>query len=71
MAHDDIHPDHIDPETGPPYAGYSSPSLDAPFSDDWDDSGEPECTDKRGHKWVVSDENDDVCYCERCGSSEF
>lgn len=30
--YDDIHPDHIDPETNRPYAGYSSPALE-PFTD--------------------------------------
>lgn len=33
MARDDIHPDDVDPESGRPYAGYSSPSLDPPFRD--------------------------------------
>ena len=31
--YNDIHPDHIDPETGAPYAGYSSPALDTWFHD--------------------------------------
>lgn len=30
---DDIHPDHIDPQTNRPYADYSSPSLDSSFHD--------------------------------------
>lgn len=29
----DIHPNDLDPETGRPYAGYSSPSLDTSFHD--------------------------------------
>lgn len=27
----DVHPDDIDPETGRPYANYSSPALEAPW----------------------------------------
>jgi hypothetical protein len=30
---DDIDPQDIDPDTGRPYAGYSSPSLDTSFHD--------------------------------------
>lgn len=31
--YDDIDPGDIDPETGAPYAGYSSPALDTTFHD--------------------------------------
>lgn len=31
--YDDIDPGDIDPETGAPYAGYSSPALDTSFHD--------------------------------------
>lgn len=72
--YDDIHPDHIDPETGAPYAGYSSPSLDTSFhdgeldDDDYDDSYPPPCTSRGGHVWVCSDENEEISYCENCGA---
>lgn len=30
------------------------------------------CIDKtENHKWVVSDENENICYCERCGCMEY
>jgi hypothetical protein len=29
----DIHPNDLDPDTGRPYAGYSSPALDTAFHD--------------------------------------
>lgn len=67
-----IDPQDIDPDTGRPYAGYSSPSLDTSFHDhemDVDDDGYPgRCPSTGGpHHWVVSDE-DDHCYCELCGA---
>lgn len=33
MQFNDIHPDDIDPDTGRPYPGYSSPALDTSFHD--------------------------------------
>ncbi len=33
MQYDDIDPQDIDPDTGRPYANYSSPSLDTSFHD--------------------------------------
>ena len=33
MRFDDIDPQDIDPDTGRPYPGYSSPSLDTSFHD--------------------------------------
>jgi len=33
MSYLDIDPMNIDPDTGRPYAGYSSPSLDTSFHD--------------------------------------
>lgn len=44
--------------------------LDHPEEDEDYDDG-PRCTDSRGHKWVVSDENENYCYCERCGCCEY
>lgn len=35
--------------------------------DDGDDEYPPPCTNKTGHSWVCSDE-DDRCYCEYCGA---
>ena len=45
----DIHPDHIDPETNRPYAGYSSPALDTSFAD-----GERVSEDRRWSRWLKS-----------------
>lgn len=50
---DDIHPDHIDPETGAPYAGYSSPSLDTSFHDHEMDVDDPEWTAHTGEDYSV------------------
>lgn len=33
--------------------------------------GGPRCSDPRGHKFIVSDENEEHCYCERCGCLEY
>ena len=45
--YDDIHPDHIDPETNRPYAGYSSPCID-PFAD----SAAMSRTDRAWNHWL-------------------
>ena len=30
------------------------------------------CVDKtENHEWVVSDENENICYCSRCGCCEY
>lgn len=68
-----IDPQDIDPDTGLPYPGYSSPALDEPYDpeeeeDDYDDSYPPPCTDASGHLWVCSDENEEICYCATCGA---
>lgn len=26
------------------------------------------CTDRRGHKWVCRDDDEEISYCERCGA---
>jgi hypothetical protein len=61
-----IDPSDIDPETGRPYANYSSPSLDPPYDDD-DGYPGPCIAPGDAHSWVVSDE-DGHCYCETCGA---
>ena len=38
---------------------------------DGEDPEEVPCIDKAGHEWVVSDENENVCYCEKCGCMEY
>jgi hypothetical protein len=38
----------------------------------WDEPPEVPCVDgTERHVWVVSDENENVCYCERCGCPEY
>ena len=69
-----IDPQDIDPDTGLPYPGYSDPSLDDDFDYDHEEedySDEPKCSDPRGHRFVVSDEDENYCYCERCGVCEY
>jgi hypothetical protein len=40
--------------------------------DDDEPPVEVPCIDGRdSHEWVVSDENENVCYCSRCGVPEF
>jgi hypothetical protein len=44
------------------------------FCDDWSGDPAPDdipCIDKQGHDWVVSDENENVCYCAKCGCMEY
>lgn len=38
---------------------------------DFDEEDEVPCIDKQGHIFVVSDENENICYCERCGCLEY
>lgn len=47
----DVHPDHVDPETGRPYAGYSSPSLEPLFQDSPSRRGE-----KAWLRWIAAAE---------------
>jgi hypothetical protein len=35
------------------------------------ESGEVPCIDTHGHSWTVSDEDDNICYCNKCGCSEY
>jgi hypothetical protein len=71
-----IDPQDIDPDTGRPYPGYSSPALDTSFHDhEMDVDDDDECTDPRGHHWVIEGAADDYpgagegrCYCEHCGA---
>lgn len=68
-----IDPSDIDPDTGRPYPGYSSPSLDTSFHDgemdvDDEDDDPDACTDPRGHVWVCRDDSEEISYCERCGA---
>lgn len=37
----------------------------------YDEDGEVICSDPGGHSWVISDENENVCYCENCGCYEY
>ena len=50
-----IDPMDIDPETGRPYAGYSSPSLDTSFHD-WEMGGDDD------------DESEELETCDNCGA---
>lgn len=69
---DDIDPGDIDPDTGAPYANYSSPSLDTSFHDHEmdvdDDAYPPACTSPGGHRWVCDDTDEERSYCEYCGA---
>ena len=35
------------------------------------EDGEVPCSDIEGHVWVTSDENENDCYCEKCGTREY
>lgn len=35
------------------------------------ENGEPPCNTIYGHEFVVSDEDENYCYCENCGCVEF
>lgn len=41
------------------------------YEEDCHENGEVPCIDNKHHKWVVSDENENICYCERCGTPEY
>lgn len=42
-----------------------------PPGPEFDDVDPVPCTDPGGHIWVVSDEDDDYCYCSNCGCMEY
>lgn len=42
-----------------------------PTGPTYTEDGDVLCSDPRGHAWVVSDENENYCYCERCGVAEY
>lgn len=31
------------------------------------ENGDVPCADPAGHAWVISDEDENYCYCEKCG----
>lgn len=35
------------------------------------ENGEIPCCDPEHHVWAVSDDNENYCYCEKCGCSEY
>ena len=40
--------------------------------DFYDDEVQVPCVDNtENHIWVVSDEDENICYCERCGTLEY
>jgi hypothetical protein len=41
------------------------------YCDYEDGADDMPCLSKSGHKWVVSDESENVCYCENCGCLEY
>ena len=75
----DVDPGDLDPETGRPYANYSSPSLDTSFHDaesagEDEDDGDyypPPCSNPGGHEFVIRDHPayaDGVCRCVHCNA---
>lgn len=34
-------------------------------------NGDIPCVDADGHIWVVNDEDENICYCEKCGCYEY
>lgn len=34
-------------------------------------NGDVPCLDPSGHEWTVSDEDENVCYCSKCGCGEY
>lgn len=43
----------------------------ARYVDECEENGEVPCIDARHHHWVCSDENENVCYCDKCGCGEY
>lgn len=69
--YNDIDPMDIDPDTGRPYAGYSSPSIDT-SAHDWemggdDDDDDDRCTNSRGHEFPIV-EPGESSLCRYCGA---
>lgn len=49
---------------------YTDAEIDA-YREECNENGEVACTDPEHHVWAVSDENDNYCYCEKCGCCEY
>ena len=49
---------------------YTDAEIDA-YREECYEHGDVPCTDPAGHVWAVSDENENYCYCEKCGCVEY
>jgi hypothetical protein len=49
---------------------YTDAEIDA-YREECYENGEVPCDDPAHHVWAVSDENDNYCYCEKCGCCEY
>jgi hypothetical protein len=49
---------------------YTDAEIDA-YREECNENGEVACVDPAHHVWAVSDENDNYCYCEKCGCCEY
>lgn len=49
----------------------SDPDFNDEEPDESDEVIVPCIDGTENHKWVVSDENEDICYCEHCGCMEY
>jgi hypothetical protein len=49
---------------------YTDAEIDA-YREKCNENGEVACVDPEHHVWAVSDEDDNYCYCERCGCVEY
>lgn len=49
---------------------YTDAEIDA-YREECYENGDVPCNDPEGHVWAVSDENDNYCYCEKCGCCEY
>lgn len=49
---------------------YTQAEYDA-YQEECCEHGDVPCSDPAGHVWVVSDEDENYCYCEKCGCCEY
>ena len=43
----------------------------AQYRFDCAENGEEPCIDPGHHRWVISDENEEIAYCSKCGCGEY
>ena len=58
-------------EAARPILALIGPPEDEAWKTELYEAGEIPCLDQSGHRWAISDENENVAYCSRCGCGEY